>query len=83
MSLEFVENMPAGRGGRGRNPYAAREVQDFLSHDGERYAHVVIEGKSPKSMNQSFRNYLKKHPDVAERVAVHLVGGELYLERLD
>ena len=83
MSLEFVKNIPGGRAGRGRTPYAAREIQEFLSHDGERYAHVVIEGREPKNMNQSFRNYLKRNPDVAEKVAVHLIGGELYLERLD
>ena len=84
MSLEFLKNIPGGRGGRGRHPYAAREIQEFLSSDdGQRYAHVVIEGREPKNMNQSFRNYLKKNPDVAEKVAVHLIGGELYLERLD
>ena len=83
MSLEFLKNIPGGRGRRGRVPYVAREIRDFLSHDGERYAHVVIEGREPKNMNQSFRSYLKHNPDVAEKVAVHLIGGELYLERLD
>ena len=85
MAIEFVDKLPgrAGVGRRGRVPYAAVEIDEFLAAEGQKYAKVTIEGKEPKSMAQSFRLYLKKHPDVAQKVAVHFVGGELYLERLD
>jgi hypothetical protein len=59
------------------------EIEEFLKAEGQRYAKVVIEGRQPKNMYQSFRLYLKRNPEVAEKVAVHLVAGELYLERLD
>lgn len=83
MALEYVTDIPGGRGGRGRTPYARKEIEEFLKGEGERYAKVVIEGRKPKNMYQTFRLYLKKNPEVAEKVAVHLVAGELYLERLD
>ena len=83
MAVEFIEEIPGKRGGfgRGRVPYPAKEIDTFLKAKDQRYAKVTIEGKTPKNMAQSFRLYLKKHPDVAEKVAVHFIGGELYLER--
>lgn len=85
MAIEYVDAIP-GRTrsvGRGRVPYPAREIESFLNDGDQKYGKVTIEGKEPKSMAQSFRHYLKRNPEVAEKVAVHLVGGELYLERLD
>ncbi len=83
MAVEFIEEIPGRRGvsTRGRVPYPAKEIDTFLEAKDQRYAKVTIEGKLPKNMAQSFRLYLKKHPDVAEKVAVHLIDGELYLER--
>lgn len=83
MALEYIQDIPGGRGVRGRVPYARKEIEEFLNAEGQRYAKVVIEGRQPKNMYQSFRLYLKRNPEVAEKVAVHLVAGELYLERLD
>ena len=85
MAIEFIEDIPGRRapGGRGRVPYAEKEIKDFLAAEGERFAKVTVEGRKPKNMNQSFRLYLKKHPDLAEKVIVHFIGGELYLERID
>lgn len=86
MALEMIEIIPGRRRnpGPGRIPYAAREIDEFLADkSGMKYAKVTIEGKEPKNMAQSFRLFLRKNPDVAEQVAVHFVGGELYLERLD
>ena len=85
MALEYCDSLPerSGLGRRGRTPYPAKEIEAFLASEKEqRYAKVTIEGKKPKSMNQSFRLYLKKNPEIAQKVAVHLIGGELYLERL-
>lgn len=85
MAVEFIDDIP-GRSrvsSRGRVPYAAREIEAFLADEDHRYAKVTIEGKEPKNMAQSFRIYLKKNPDIAEKVSIHLIGGELYLERLD
>ena len=85
MTVEFISSIPGRRdsSGKGRVSYVAKEIDDFLQADGERYARVTIEGREPKNMNQSFRLYLKKNPDIAEKVTVHFIGGQLYLERLD
>lgn len=84
MAIELLDHIPgrATTAGRGRVPYAAKEIEEFLAAEDSQYAHVTIEGRAPKNMAQSFRLYLKKNPDISEKVAVHFIGGELYLERL-
>lgn len=85
MAVEFLDEIPGRKRAtsRGRIPYPAKEIDAFLAEEGKKYARVTIEGREPKNMAQSFRLYLKKNPDVAKKVSVHFIGGELYLERLD
>jgi hypothetical protein len=90
MALTFVKELPGMEKepvSPGRVPYAAEPIKEFLAARGRKYAKVTLENekgepRKGKAMHQAFRDYLKKNPKLAERVKVHLIDGDLYLERL-
>ena len=79
--LRRVRELPKPKGSGGRESYVARDVREFCRNRTYDVAEVAYEGKPAKSVVDSLKHYITRHPDQCAGVWAALRDGRAYLYR--
>ena len=78
--LKRVRDLPPGKSPARQN-YVAADVREFCRNRTYDVAEVTYEGKRAKSVVDSLKHYIRRHPQQCEGVWAALRDGRAYLYR--